>query len=352
MRVRNHHKHTGVAAQLRRSILSGDLSPGARMPTRREVEQSFDASRMTIQQAFDRLVHDGFIVTRGAAGTFVADNPPHICNYALAFYNHPAGSEYERFSRFSQALNAAANDYTDTDGRTITAFYNCNGLRESADYCQLMKDLHAQRVAGIIFAFPLSLLPDSPLVTAPGLPRVGIAGGDKFGIPCVNPDHNDVLRRAVAHLAGRGKQRIATIDHEQSLINRKNTLFEAMNAHGLPVVPYWHQYQNHLYAETTYNSAYLLFNPQQTEHPDALIVADDNLAAAAVAGVAAAGVRVPEEVEIVVHCNWPLPPKTVLPVTRIGFDTAQLLDAYIRNLDAQRAGVTPPGMTLIPAIIK
>lgn len=354
MNIRSNDKHTGVAERLRQQILCGDLPLGSRLPARRELERTFNASRVTIQRASDRLKREGFIVARGAVGTFVADRPPHLTNYALAFYDNPNGGEYERFSRFFQALNSAANGYTDDAGRKVTPFYNCNGLIESPDYCKLTSDVSSRRLSGVIFAFPPSrnrLPENSSLLTGSNLPRVTIASGNNFGIPCICPDRDGFLRQAVAHLKSHGRTRIATINHERSLTYNR-VLFEAMKAQGLPIVPYWHQHQDHLHPEPAFNCAHLLFNPQQKERPDALIVTDDNLAEAAVAGVAAAGVRVPDEVEIVVHCNWPLPPKTVLPVTRIGFDANELVNTCIRILDAQRAGQTPPQMTILPAVMK
>ena len=340
-------KRARVVDALRQRILTGQLSPGHQLPSREALVACFAVSPVTVQQALEQLKSDGFVYGRQGAGVFVVDHPPHLTHFALAFYDHPHGSEYERFSRFFQALNAAGNDYQDEHARRVSPFYNCNGLCESPNYCQLADDVYAQRVAGLIFAFPPHRLPGSPLVTFPHLPRVAIGTGEDFGIPAIGPDHEEMLRQAVAHLAQHGRRRIASISHENN-VPRKETLFGAMQQCGLPVVPYWHQCQDHLYPEAAFNCAQLLLNPNQTERPDALFIADDNLAEAAVAGVTAAGVRVPEEVEVIVHCNWPLPPKTVLPVTRIGFDCRELLEASISELNRQRQGRCGQGTILMP----
>jgi len=41
--------------------------------------------------------------------------------------------------------------------------------------------------------------------------------------------------------------------------------------------------------------------------PDALVVADDNLVTCATQGIAASGVQVPGELDVVAHCNFPHP---------------------------------------------
>jgi DNA-binding LacI/PurR family transcriptional regulator len=85
--------------------------------------------------------------------------------------------------------------------------------------------------------------------------------------------------------------------------------------------------------------------------PDALIITDDNLVEHAQAGLIAAGIRVPDQVEVVEHCNFPWPP-SVLGTKRLGFDSHAILRACIDLIDRQRRNETVPGMTLVPAIFE
>jgi DNA-binding FadR family transcriptional regulator len=63
-----------VAAQLRSIILSGEISPGSRLPNEADMAQSFGVSRTTIREAIRVLSSQGLLVTeRGVTGgTFVS----------------------------------------------------------------------------------------------------------------------------------------------------------------------------------------------------------------------------------------------------------------------------------------
>jgi len=53
-------------------ILSGELRPGARLPTEQDIMAEFGCSRMTVNKALSALAGAGLIERRKRAGTFVA----------------------------------------------------------------------------------------------------------------------------------------------------------------------------------------------------------------------------------------------------------------------------------------
>lgn len=65
-----------VQQALRRTLKSGDLGPGASLPSERELCQRFGFSRITIRKAVDGLVTEGLLQRRHGAGTFVSRTPP------------------------------------------------------------------------------------------------------------------------------------------------------------------------------------------------------------------------------------------------------------------------------------
>jgi len=67
------YKH--VADWLRKQILSGELAPGERLPTERELCQQFSASRITIRRALQILADEILIQRRHGSGTFVSPTP-------------------------------------------------------------------------------------------------------------------------------------------------------------------------------------------------------------------------------------------------------------------------------------
>jgi GntR family transcriptional regulator len=61
---------------LRHQILTGALKPGDAIPPESQLAQQFGTSRMTVRQAFSRLVFEGLIVRHRGRGSFVA--PPRL----------------------------------------------------------------------------------------------------------------------------------------------------------------------------------------------------------------------------------------------------------------------------------
>ena len=67
--------HKQVYDRMRQAILDGLLRPGQRLPSTRALAQDLDISRLSVLTAFDQLRHEGYIVGRTGAGTFVSGTP-------------------------------------------------------------------------------------------------------------------------------------------------------------------------------------------------------------------------------------------------------------------------------------
>jgi GntR family transcriptional regulator/MocR family aminotransferase len=77
MKSTNHHSPTPVFRQIyeriRSAILRGDMQPGTRVPSWNDLASELKVSRGTVKAAYDCLAGEGFLISRGAAGTFVND---------------------------------------------------------------------------------------------------------------------------------------------------------------------------------------------------------------------------------------------------------------------------------------
>jgi GntR family transcriptional regulator len=66
-------KYQRIADDLRERIVSGEFSPGDKLPGENELMQSYDVARMTARQALDVLRHEGLTVARRGSGVYVRD---------------------------------------------------------------------------------------------------------------------------------------------------------------------------------------------------------------------------------------------------------------------------------------
>jgi GntR family transcriptional regulator/MocR family aminotransferase len=83
--------------QLKAAILDGRLTAGAKLPPTRKSDAYFGISRNTAIEVYERLLNEGYVVTRHGAGTYVADRLPASPPRASP---HGAGSPDHRLNEF------------------------------------------------------------------------------------------------------------------------------------------------------------------------------------------------------------------------------------------------------------
>ncbi len=341
-------KHEIIAADLRSEIVAGKLRPGARLPGRRELLKQYGVSIATLQKGFERLQQDGFIRADGRNGTFVADRPPHQHQYALVFPNRSGG---EAWSRFSTAILNAANEISNGDCR-IRVYHDVRDDGDAEEMQRLRDDIDGRVFAGIIyhFAIPGQLNQLAPFADC-RLPRVSIMSSPQPGWAAVYPDSLDFIDRCIACLAAQRRKRIAVITTAGNFhAGFRERLQAGFAEHKMVTYPFWNLELAMEPATAVQNAVELLFNLNQPMRPDGLIILDDNLVENACAGLVAAGIRVPRDLDVTGLCNFPWSAGSVLPIQRIGFDTLALLRRCIEVCRRQADGAAAETSTRLPAV--
>ena len=310
---------------------------------------------MTIQNVFSRLARDGFIESKGKLGTFVAANPPHLCDYGLAFFSHLG---QENWRRFDTAFQNEASEIDRLQDRRMRFYY---GIAYQPDlgeeHQRLIADAHANRLAGVIFASRPSLqLIQALAAKAPRMPCVAIMGNRPADLPTVSivtPGSQNLFAKAIDYLASRGRRRVAFMSNTQLSSAKEEAwqenLQKLVTARNMTTEPYWMLGGNAVAAR---NITHLLFAPGRPDRPDCLFITDDNLVERATAGLMAAGVRVPDDVDVVAHCNFPWPVPSAMPVKRLGYDAREVLKRCMSLIDEQRDGQLAPKHIVMDAVFE
>src|SRR5438552_6029045 len=68
--------HRQLHEELRRSILSGRLLPGSRVPSTRALARSLGVSRTTVTQCYEDLISEGYLQAAIGSGTFICHHLP------------------------------------------------------------------------------------------------------------------------------------------------------------------------------------------------------------------------------------------------------------------------------------
>jgi len=326
--------HESILRELRGRIVTGLLGPGDRLPTRRELQREFGTTRVTVQRAMQRLTKEAFVVPRGKLGTFVSPNPPHLGTYALIFPQGPSRGLGE-WPRFWEAMENEARRFE--DGGRFEIYHSIDRHADSPDFHRLVRDMESQRLTGLAFAWPPGDLWGTSLLKLPGIPRVAILMRQWRDIAAVRLS-GAFLDKALDYLLSYGRRHVAFIHLSPAPEDTLPRIRRAVARRGMICPPYWLQGVARMTSQCAREVAHLLMNPDQRRRPDGLVIMDDNLVEPATAGLVDAGVRVPRDLQVVAHCNFPWPTPSSLPVKRLGPDARHVLAACVRSIQLQRAG--------------
>src|SRR3954468_9952996 len=67
-----------LATVLRKRIRDGELAPGQRMPSEKDLHDEFGLARETVRRAMAVLRDEGLVEMRQGHGTYVGDAPPRV----------------------------------------------------------------------------------------------------------------------------------------------------------------------------------------------------------------------------------------------------------------------------------
>jgi len=343
-----------VMQSVRSNILSGAYSAGDRLPTNRALTEEHQVSLLTIQRAMNLLQSDGFIETRGRAGTFVTEAPPHLSQFELLMPQPMSTAGYESIFHDTLARVAGAHMMPQGKALQITQIRLDWSDADDAHRQLLVQRLERHALAGLIMPFHPHSLIGTAMLADDGVPRVAVMPDHYWShIDSVYLDYPCLYRKAMQYLSEQPRKRVALISsslNEQTIAQVRATA----EANGLLLPD--DLCMSFAVHEAVWAERYMsvLMKLPATERPDAVFVADDHMTDIVVRGLVRAGVHIGEDVDVVSHANFPLVRTDIAHVHRIGFDMPTLLqlcvNSLIRQQESGRTGFEPGPVPLVPAI--
>lgn len=216
----------------------------------------------------------------------------------------------------------------------------------------IRKILHGGLLDGVIVS---SMLIDDPIVEAlyqSDMPFVLVGRHPLWPVHYVDVDNVGGARAVTEHLIRSGRRRIATITGPRNMIagiDRFQGYCEALEAHGLPVLP-------ELVVEGNFSerSGYEGMQRLLEARPDAVFAASDMMALGALQSLRRAGLRVPDDVALVGFDDIPAaeradPPLTTVrqPIHEMGYQAVMtLLDVIQHPGGAPRQVMLPTELVI------
>ncbi|MFW5857776.1 MAG: GntR family transcriptional regulator [Planctomycetota bacterium] len=341
-RTRRGPKQAVIIDEIRGWIIGGALRAGDRLPPYVDLQDRFGVTPVTMKRAIARLKEDGYVVTRGARGSFVADHPPHLCTIGLVFVARPGEAGW---STAYEALTLAAREAEDVPALRFVVYHDAAPDDTTGDYRRLEADVEAHRVGGLVFAENPFMFQSSPVLHEPGTPRVGIMSQPRPELPAVYYDQNDFWDHAIGALAAEGRKRLAALVLPMVSHEWTDKLCAKARAAGMEADPRWVQSVAPTHPDWAANAVRMLFHEGQDSRPDALVIGDDHLVTAATNALAAMGLNAPDQVGVAAHFNLGCKPATPFPVRFFAFDVRALLQACLARMEEQRRGQPSPPIT-------
>jgi len=300
---------------------------------------------VTIQHALNQLIRDGFLYTLPRKGTFVVPAPPHLCHYAITFHEQP--SEPGGWPQFWAGLSHEAISMQQAGDRRLSLFYGVHGWKRQGDFPRLLDLARRHLLAGIIFTSDPHHLVGMPLFTEPGIPRVAITPGTYPGVTSVMLDTESLWGRLADAVCVGSRRRMGLVT-TPGYPNAELRAF--IEGRGIEMRPEWMLAVHVEDAEWACNAARSIVQGDRRRRPEVVFIADDNLVPHATAGLAASGLRVPDDLEVIAHCNLPWPTTSSVPARRLGYDVRRVLKTCMDLIDQMRAERAVPAQVVVPAI--
>ncbi len=307
-------------------IISGQWRCGEKIPSYEGLGKLFGVSQITVRQVIANLKQQNYLISRERQGVFVCEKPPFRSRIGIAMANELRQVKFWR--EMAHSLHLAASKR----GCELVIYENLQ--HEPAARERLLNDLKRRLLGGLYVTFreetadelfpQWRVEPDIPKFTFepyhPPYPNQVVL---KLG-------SNLLIRRGVEYLHGQNCRRIAYFGNHgaERLLPEYQKQIKAFN---LESPPEWQLFFMMEIKEMAAKTANLLLQLPVERRPQAFFVSDDNLTLPVLQGVIEAGVKVPRDLVILSHCNWPEPQSNLLPVKYLGYNLADVAE---RSLDA------------------
>jgi|GEM_PF-5050148 DNA-binding LacI/PurR family transcriptional regulator len=330
-------KYVQLMIRLRDQIEEGKLKPGDPLPTRERLMKEFDLSLSTVTRAISELERQGWLVSRQGSGTFVVKRTngateTNVDSIAVGLLL-PSAQPY------SQELVTEIVHEANEHNIRVLVMYAPDDEEIELNNARL---LFEKEINALIW-FPVAPKKHVGVASLFGKNKIPVVIGEKvtdhFDAPwiCVRSDYSQGMRSILEYLYELGHRKIAYVGPKGS------------ESDFGPVLERWYTYKDFMKSNNMWNPDEWLINPsvfrdwhahsgrmenlfRSSNAPTAVIGYDDTIALEAMKGLSALGLRIPEEVAVVGHGDYPGGQYSNPRLTTVSPCHAEYVDAIFRVL--------------------
>lgn len=346
---------TQIQEQIRSRIRNGDLKPGRRIPSIRELSADIGVSPGIVQQAIATLTRENYLRTHAGRGIFVNEDRLEDQTIALVLPT----CELEQMPRFVRGVKRGLEGHTSN-------LIVMSADSDFDDEIDLIKHLDKAHISGAIIYPPLlqeALIPLRELQRR-GIPFVLVNSTfDDIQVDAVTCDWRQVGRVMFEELLANGHRRIGVVRLEKDAAGITDEIcygaVEALYSHGLAL----DELPAVRTGSTTMDTQIPWMNGRKAalrlfhEHPEITAVAafNDYLTLGTFRAAREVGLRVPQELSVIGFSDLEVftmcePPVTIvdIPHEKMAFQAAGRLLQSLKGERNNGANIVRLAPSLIP----
>lgn len=310
---------------LRKEIASGRWSPGQLLPGERELLEELGVSRTTLRHAFSALANEGLIVRKKCSGTFVS---PEVKAGEVALVADAEDMTSTQGYYIRRLVEEAQESVVDQGYRALLAVGHGKSTDEFISSTQLLDKSSNKGIIGALNLETTELLQDR--LSAEGIHCVTLGPSLAVEKYCVLRDNRCAANLAREIFEAHGYDDFALMSYDISgwpLRGPRKDLYKEerhilmstvdFRADRLIAVPYSPG------TEEAYSEFKRWWAKPNRAH--AIFFPDDSLFDVASRAILELGIRVPEELAIIVQTYVRRPLHFPVPLYRIEFDPSELI---------------------------
>lgn len=337
-----------IARHLRTAILAGEMAAGSKLPSTQELAARWGTHVPTVHAALTTLVKEGLLSRRLGRGTFVRQRENRLTvigiYYSKNIWRHPA-------TAFQREIHAALTELLEQSGVELRTWIDPRPEEEQDQpWDELIRAVENRAVQAIII---------------PGTDRSHLGWQGKLPVPFahlssaripngVQFDGPQFVELSLRHLAGRGCRSVGLIcasspnglaydGGKPAYVELFERFVELSRELGLAIDNQWMRVpprEDSLLGVPMERFGYQEFHAlwRQEKRSEGLVVYPDLVSRGTIIAMLEKGVRVPEELQVVLHKDLELEMICPLPVTYVTSSARAGAQALIEQVERQWRG--------------
>lgn len=332
-----------ITDHIRNMVMSGELKPGAKLPSTQELSLLWNKQAPTIQAALTPLVREGLLVRYPYKGTFVSERQRQLKTIGLYYFGNKLSNPE---SRYIQTLHQCILNRIAAKNLRWAMWNDPRPPEEAVEPWDLLEDACRQGEIDALIA-PLLDLPHEEWLRKLPIPQA-FQGST---LPnTILGDSRQLTAKAVEELARQGCRSIGLISAWPSPTTEKP--FDAIlhasyqgfiseaRARGLQTREEWIASKDETYPASAARFGYEAFTRiwAHPEHPEGLVVINDAESEGVTTAILERGLRIPEQLRLAYHKTQEVDLLCPFPVTYIGNSATESAEALLQLLEWQFEG--------------